>query len=141
MEKTIDFSVLLGLTLISITTDDAGMSERIVFETTGGRRFELYHDQDCCEHVYVESIVGDLNDLLDYPILQAEEVQNPDDAPDPPPAISEYDSSTWTFYKLATVRGYVTIRWFGTSNGYYSERVSFVEVLNSELKGEIKCLP
>ena len=130
IKKTKDFSVLLGLTLLSITTDYDENPERIVFETTGGRRFELYHDQYCCEHVYVESIVGDLNDLLDYPILQAEEVQNPDDAPDSHPAISEYDSSTWTFYKLATIRGYVTIRWLGTSNGYYSESVSFVEVLN-----------
>ena len=29
---------------------------------------------------------------------------------------------------MTTAKGYVTVRWYGTSNGYYSESVSFAEI-------------
>lgn len=81
--------------------------------------FRLEHVQDCCEGVYIESVVGDLSDLQDSPILRAEE----SGADDP----TAEESGSWTFYKLATRKGYVDIRFYGSSNGYYSESASLIQ--------------
>jgi hypothetical protein len=117
-----EFSSLLGKTLVSIVVNDA--RDKITFTDSTGQVYVMYHDQDCCESVDIESIVGDFNDLLGTPLLMAEEAVS-DEAPQD--AVVEYpgESETWTFYKLATVKGYVDIRWYGSSNGYYSESVSF----------------
>jgi hypothetical protein len=118
-----EFSALVGKTLTSVSNID---DEQIRFVCDNGSEFVLYHSQECCESVMVESIVGDLSDLIGTPILRAEEATS-----DEPPAgyTHEYEpeSQTWTFYKLATIKGYVDIRWFGTSNGYYSESVTFAQ--------------
>jgi hypothetical protein len=105
---------MVGKTMVSAKqTDDA-----ILFEDTEGVRYSLHHDDDCCEHVYIEDVVGNLQDLVGSPLLMAEEEYNSDE-----PLKSDYDpeSFTWSFYKFATVKGYVTIRFYGTSNGYYGE--------------------
>lgn len=123
MHKFCDVSVLKGLTLKSVTgqADD----DEIIFETEDGRKFKMFHMQSCCESVYVEGIVGDWNDIIGSPLLVAEEVSGEDDSG----YIGEYgESYTWTFYKFATIKGYVDIRWYGTSNGYYSESVDFEEI-------------
>lgn len=94
----------------------------LVFENSEVR-FVFFHQQDCCESVCIEDIVGDLEDLQGEPLLLAEEV----DGEGPAPAEEDYvDSYTWTFYKFATRKGYVDVRWYGTSNGYYSESVDLV---------------
>ncbi|MDD9266006.1 hypothetical protein ACFPES_03070 [Paenibacillus sp. GCM10023248] len=109
-----NISVLMGKTLTEIKNKD---NEELLFFVSDGEVYRMYHEQDCCESVMVEEIIGNLDDLLHSEILMAEEVTNEGE--------SEWASQTWTFYKLATVRGYVTIRWLGESNGFYSESVDF----------------
>lgn len=84
----------------------------------------MNHYQDCCESVSLNDITGDIADLLGSPILVAEESTSQETPAD---FTHEYEpeSQTWTFYKLATAKGYVDLRWFGESNGYYSESVDF----------------
>lgn len=124
----INFNTLIGKTIeyIGKHFDSKHNIDRIMFLTKEEIVYEMYHDQDCCETVYLYDIIGDLTDLLNSPITMAEVVTNSDNPPE-----GEYiDSFTWTFYKLATVNGYVTLRWLGQSNGYYSEYVSFKIVNN-----------
>lgn len=108
-----DIKDMLGRSFNSISVGPD--NEDIIFEDDDGI-FTMYHENDCCEHVRVEDIVGNLVDLVDSPILMAEVSTNEGE--------NEYGSSTWTYYKLATIKGYVDIRWLGESNGYYSESVS-----------------
>lgn len=116
-----DVKELEGKTLTSISEN----GDSIIFETTEGEVYKMYHEQDCCESVSIEDIVGDLQDLVGSPIVLAEEAvgDTPADFDD-----KYYESYTWTFYKFATIKGYVDIRWLGSSNGYYSEGVSFIKL-------------
>ena len=127
-----DVNVLTGKTLSSVENID---NEVLLFKTVDGEVYKMYHCQDCCESVYIESITGDLNDLVGEPILRAETSEDLFDL------IKNFDkeeedygseSHTWTFYKLATRKGYVDIRWYGSSNGYYSEAVDFEKVTGEE---------
>lgn len=123
--KTTNVSKLIGKTLSKIDNT----YDKIIFHTTDGESYKMYHEQDCCESVGVEDIIGDLNDLIDSPILSASEETNTHDYPvDISKPADPDDSFTWTFYHLATIKGYVTIRWFGSSNGYYSESVDMVKL-------------
>ena len=114
--------------------DERDDHELITFETidVDAARwvFSMFHEQDCCEHVFCEDIDGDLQKLVGNVILEAQEVVS-SDTPDGH-AVGEreedewYDeSNTWTFYKLTDSAGNrFVIRWWGSSNGYYSEGVT-----------------
>lgn len=122
--KDVDFSVLVGVTLLEVNVSQG--NDEIEFVADDGRKWRMFHSQDCCESVSIDDIAGDVVDLVGSPITMAEEVSN-DKWPEGKERPSYCESYTWTFYKLATIKGYVTIRWFGESNGYYSESVDFVE--------------
>lgn len=115
--------LLKGRTLARVEGMHRG-SDEVRFTTVDGRSYRMLHHQDCCENVEIEDVCGDAEDLVGSPITVAEErtMQGP----------SQYESSTWTFYELATNRGSVTLRWLGTSNGYYGEGVSFEELDHHE---------
>lgn len=114
------FSDLVGKTIKEIRGAEEG-SDEVMFVLDDGTRYRMHHLQDCCECVYLADVIGDILDVVGSPIVSAEEVSTSDGD-----RIGEYDDSfTWTFYKLDTVKGGVTLRWYGSSNGYYSERVSF----------------
>ena len=118
MSKWVKFEELLGKILTKIEVTNS--KDEILFYTDEGNTYKMYHEQDCCESVTIDDINGDLDNLIGNPILIAEESTNSDNPQ------SQYDESfTWTFYKLATVKGYVDIKWYGESNGYYSKEVDF----------------
>ena len=126
-QKLIDFSELKNKTFEKIFRyDDA------VFFMNPENNYVLYHDQDCCEDVYIEDISGDLSDLVGHKILVAEASSQNDESAD--------ESATWTFFKLTTLTSNVTIRFYGSSNGYYSEDADLYklsdEALNLFFKAE-----
>lgn len=136
--KDIDFSILLGTTLESVDFERVTYRKKekyietkqigaqvVRFTTNTGSVFEMCHYQDCCEDVQVEDVCGEVSDLIGTPILLAECVTSKDV---PEGSHLEDDDNLWTFYKLATINGAVTIRWHGSSNGCYGIEVSFGEV-------------
>jgi hypothetical protein len=145
MEKQ-DITELQGKTLLYIRVDRE--LDEILFTCNDGTQYKMYHEEDCCESVYIEDINGDLTDLIGYPILIAEDINNDEFVKNFEESFkleegknpdyewnyknefgeSKPESYNWTFYKLATIKGYVDIRWYGASNGYYSESVDFVKL-------------
>ena len=133
------FEDLIGKTLGSIGLDKK--RNEIIFNVVDGTSYKMYHDRECCERVSIEDINGDLQDLIGKPILAAEEVtsnKQVEGSYKDLKSIGELHSVdltrlTWTFYKIATIKGYVDIRWFGASNGCYSEKVNFSLVVDGEV--------
>lgn len=110
------------LSKVMVTVEGHRGDDIMTFTSECGKKFIFQHYQDCCESVSIEDICGDVEDLVGSPILMAEEVSNVGDVP-----ACDYESYTWTFYRFGTAKGNVTVRWLGTSNGYYGEGVDYSE--------------
>ena len=127
--EEVPVSELLGKTVTSLEV--WGNMEELRFFCSDHTVYLMYHEQGCCESVQIEDICGELEYLLDSPILMAEEVAGESGMDEA--SMTHY---TWTFYKFATRKGYVTLRWLGTSNGYYGEEVSLIRVPPENLTKE-----
>ena len=122
-------SALLGKTLNNIEVNNVNGGDEIIFFCQDGAKYRMYHEQDCSESVFIEDICGSLPALIGKPLTMAEDVSNKCGRPAKDPWVY---SCTWTWYKFATVTGYVTIRWYGESNGQSSEGVDF-EIMEDDV--------
>ena len=113
---------LIGKVLKRIKVSVDG--DEIFFECFDGDKFLMYHEQDCCESVYLDDVCGSWHDFLDTEILDAYIESNEEEAV--PDGYGEH--VTWTFYNLRTIKGSITLTWRGESNGYYSEEVNFIKL-------------
>lgn len=113
--KTLNIAPLIGKTFTKVENIN---NQSVLFTAADGEIVELKHTQDCCERVYLEDVTGDLSDLEGAIIVRAEETTSEVET-------GEYgDISMWTFYNISSVKGSVTLRFCGSSNGYYSVSVS-----------------
>lgn len=138
------FASLIGKTLVKIEGMEPE-SDFVEMIDSEGNKYHFYHSQCCCESVDIADVVGDPKDLIGHPITMAEVVSSEDEGFSIPEEAKEHsdgcESFTWTFYKLATVKGYVDVRWLGRSNGYYGEEVNFVKIPASvaqHVKGQLQ---
>lgn len=130
---------LIGLTVVEIEGGDIG-DDKIIFTTSDGRHFCMTHDYDCCEVVEVEDVCGDWDDILGNPIILAyestsEDFSDYDEVVNKHPIVKkDHEYYDWTFYNIATIKGSVTIRWFGCHNGCYSTTVDLEEISDADFE-------
>jgi hypothetical protein len=108
-------------------TDIQGLkkdSDCVQIHFADGSYLSMYHDQECCESVTLEDFDNDAQSLIGGDIIRIEEcISNAND--EEFNSLNDYDDSyTWTFYTIFTSKGIMKLRWYGTSNGYYSEDVT-----------------
>ena len=121
--RHVEFSDLVGEVLDSVDIDKG--ENQILLTTRSGRRFMVYHEQDCCEKVQIVDQDGNFDNLIGKPIIEAR-----DFAVDTGESESDYDSQTTTTLVFRVDDQTVISRWIGDSNGYYSESVDIAELIN-----------
>lgn len=117
LKGKVKFEDLLGLTFTEIIRTN----DEIIFKVNDSMYYSQHHEYECCEDVHIDDIVGDLENLVGSKILRATEDFNK--------GLTE--DSTWSFYNIATIKGHVTIKWYGSSNGYYSETATLTKHINT----------
>lgn len=126
-QKNSNFIDLEGKTITKIEGLETG-SYDVTFYCSDGSVYKMYPDDDTFLYgndidIVIEEISGDVDCLIGNEIKRAEVRRS--EKRGNKTGYMDSDPEVWTFYTLATVKGYVDIRWYGTHNGYYSAEVSF----------------
>ena len=82
--------------------------------------YAFYHEQDCCESVWLTQVDGINDKIIGSRIVIAEVVTDEKD--------TEHSHITWSFYKIGTNKGIIDFRFQGESDGGYSETVDLVKI-------------
>lgn len=109
---------LVGEVLTYIDIDET--SDQIMLTTKSGRSVMIYHQQDCCESVRIESTEGDWGNLIGKVIVSASDNAERSE--------TMFGTETKTELRFVVDGSTVISRWIGESNGYYSESVDFKEL-------------
>ena len=82
--------------------------------------YAFYHEQSCCEYVWLTQVDGISDKIIGSRIVIAEVVTDEKSVAG--------GSITWSFYKIGTNKGMIDFRFQGESNGYYSETVDLIKI-------------
>lgn len=119
----VDFNVLKGKIIEDVTYIEE--ESAIYFTTSKNKQYVLMHIDECCEDVDLVDIVGDLYSLVGNKIYLAEKISNSESKP-----LGRLQTTyTWTYFKLASRGGYVTLSYYGTSNGHYTEDAKLYKIV------------
>lgn len=124
-DNIMDISEITGKTLVDVQGLKKN-SKEAVFTFSDGTRYRMYHMDECCEFVSIEDVCGDPEDLIGYISFAYSTTNCECNIPMEGRFVDE--KQLWTFYTIQGPLGAVVIRWYGTSNGYYSVGVSFEQI-------------
>jgi hypothetical protein len=118
----VKFDALVGEVLDAVDIDRE--ENQILLTTRSGRRFLVYHEQDCCETVAMHWQDGSFDKLIGKPIIEARDIAI-DTSEE---AIDSSQTTTTLIFRVDDQT--VISRWIGDSNGYYSESVDIAELIS-----------
>lgn len=96
-------------------SDNYNIHVRMNFENGS---LEFVHFQDCCEHTWLEDGKEELQEMVGQEIVSAVEVEGKCESN----VVGRYESLSCYFYKIVGSKSDVTLRFGGSSNGFYNER-------------------
>ncbi|MGL5049135.1 MAG: DUF7448 domain-containing protein [Fusobacteriaceae bacterium] len=85
-----------------------------------GGYLDFIHKQECCEAVWLEDGIEELERMIGQKVLNAYSDYHDDLTQE---ELGSNMSASWTFYNIATKNTDACLRFVGTSNGNYSETV------------------
>ena len=113
--RSCDIKDMVGKKIVGICYDEENFQIR-----TDDCVYAFYHEQDCCEYVWLTQVDGISDKIIGSRIVIAEVVTDEKSVAG--------GSITWSFYKIGTNKGMIDFRFQGESNGYYSETVDLIKI-------------